>query len=409
MLFLTDPMARYKSRRAGQADPLLDFEVLGYIAAGTYGRVYKARERTTEPRLVAIKKFKTEKPGSDVVQFTGLSQSAYRELGLCRELHHPNVVELITTILYDKAIYLVFEYAEHDLLQLIQYHCSVNSSVASNPATAAALGSNASTVTPRMPSRLAPSVVKSILYQVCAGVAYLHANSVLHRDLKPANIMITRDGRVKIGDLGLARQFKQPLQSLYAGDKVVVTVWYRAPELLLGCRHYTPAIDMWATGCIFAEMLSLRPIFKGEEVTMAPNKNQGGSGFQRDQMDKMTKILGTPTPKTWPAITSTPEYRNLEAMPRYKWCLDEWHRHFDPHDPGSLALLQRLLDYNPDTRISALATMEDPYLDGVYKTNCFENQPVEYPSRRVSTSDVNMAAPPKRSQPQPQNGKKRRH
>lgn len=84
--------------------------------------------------------------------------------------------------------------------------------------------------------------VKSLLWQLLNGVAYLHENWVLHRDLKPANIMVTEGGTVKIGDLGLARLFWKPLQSLFMGDKVVVTIWYRAPELLLGSRHYTPAI-----------------------------------------------------------------------------------------------------------------------------------------------------------------------
>lgn len=120
------------------------------------------------------------------------------------------------------------------------------------------------------------SILKSVLWQLLNGVSYLHQNWIIHRDLKPANIMLTANGIVKIGDLGLARLFKDPLQSLYAGDKVVVTIWYRAPELLLGGRHYTPSIDLWAVGCIFAELLALRPIFKGEETKADNNFNNGG-------------------------------------------------------------------------------------------------------------------------------------
>ena len=111
--------------------------------------------------------------------------------------------------------------------------------------------------------------------------------------------MVTATGEVKIGDLGLARLFWKPLQPLFSGDKVVVTIWYRAPELLLGSRHYTPAIDLWAVGCIFAELLSLRPIFKGEEAKMDNKKNVP---FQRNQMQRIIDILGTPTSELRPLL-----------------------------------------------------------------------------------------------------------
>ncbi len=132
------------------------------------------------------------------------------------------------------------------------------------------------------------------MWQLINGVSYLHQNWVLHRDLKPANIMVSADGVVKIGDLGLARLFDNPIQSLFTGDKVVVTIWYRSPELLLGARHYTAAIDLWAVGCIYAELLALRPIFKGEEAKI---DNKKTVPFQRNQMQKIIEILGTPTSK----------------------------------------------------------------------------------------------------------------
>lgn len=99
---------------------------------------------------------------------------------------------------------------------------------------------------------------------------------------------------MKIGDLGLARLIYQPLQPLFAGDKVVVTIWYRAPELLLGAKHYNKAVDCWAVGCVFAELASLRPIFKGEEAKLDSKKNVP---FQRDQLLKIFEVLGTPTGK----------------------------------------------------------------------------------------------------------------
>lgn len=97
-----------------------------------------------------------------------------------------------------------------------------------------------------------------------------------------------------LGDLGLARLFYKPLQPLFNGDKVVVTIWYRAPELLLGSRHYTKAIDIWAIGCIFAELITLRPIFKGEEAKV---ENKKTVPFQKNQLQKIFEVLGNPTSK----------------------------------------------------------------------------------------------------------------
>lgn len=134
-------------------------------------------------------------------------------------------------------------------------------------------------------------VLKSLIYQLFNGLLYLHSCHILHRDLKPANILITSNGIVKIGDLGLARLCYEPLQPLFAGDKVVVTIWYRAPELLMGAKHYNKAIDCWAVGCVMAELASLRPIFKGEEAKLDSKKNVP---FQRDQLLKIFEVMGTP-------------------------------------------------------------------------------------------------------------------
>src|SRR5215469_1219891 len=275
------------------------YKIIGFISSGTYGRVYKAVGRNGQEGSFAIKKFKPDKEGEP--QYTGISQSAIREISLCSELAHANIVHTHEIILEDKCIFIVFEYAEHDLLQIIHHHTQQTSRANTMPP------SSQPTSSPAIPA----STIKSIMWQLLKGVAYLHKNWVMHRDLKPANVMVTSSGRVKIGDLGLARLFYRPLNSLFTGDKVVVTIWYRAPELLLGARHYTPAVDLWAVGCIFAELLSLRPIFKGEEAKL---DNKKSVPFQRDQMRRIVEVLGLPRKEDWPLLVSMPEYNQLSTL-----------------------------------------------------------------------------------------------
>lgn len=384
------------------------YRIVGFISSGTYGRVYKATAKNQDvtaaasagakPILqVAIKKFKPDKEGEQV-SYTGISQSAIREMSLCAELRHENVIRLVETLLEDKCIFMVFEYAEHDLLQIIHHH------------TTQPLG-------PRRP--IPATVVKSLLFQLLNGCHYLHTNWVLHRDLKPANIMVTNEGRVKIGDLGLARRFDKPLASLFGGDKVVVTIWYRAPELILGSYHYTPAIDLWAIGCIFAELLSLRPIFKGEEAKMDTKKTVP---FQRNQMQKIVEIMGMPTKERWSLITSMPDYPQLSSVrppsgdhhhhhhssrsyPTTS-SLQKWYTNTINHSTAASSsqkpespltnlgqegykLLAGLLEYDPQKRLTAAQALQHPFFSTGDRVlpNAFEGLKVEYPHRRVSQDD----------------------
>ncbi|KAE8380227.1 serine/threonine-protein kinase SSN3 [Aspergillus bertholletiae] len=357
------------------------YHIVGFISSGTYGRVYKALGKNGQKGEFAIKKFKPDKEG-EIIQYTGLSQSAIREMALCSELDHANVVQLEEIILEDKAIFMVFEYTEHDLLQIIHHHTQ-----------------------PHRHAIPAP-MVRSILFQLLNGLLYLHTSWVLHRDLKPANILVTSSGAIRIGDLGLARLFYKPLNSLFSGDKVVVTIWYRAPELLMGSRHYTPAVDLWAVGCIFAELLSLRPIFKGEEAKMDSKKTVP---FQRNQMMKIIEIMGLPTKDIWPGIVSMPEYSQLQSLamsrapshfPRssnlegwYQSCLKNggYATSSGAGTPGAdgYDLLSRLLEYDPTKRITAQEALEHPYFKngGPISANCFEGFEGKYPHRRVTQDD----------------------
>ncbi|RKP30834.1 Pkinase-domain-containing protein [Metschnikowia bicuspidata] len=401
---------------------LLKYLILGYIAAGTYGKVYKARSKfvsndnedsghsetadgflpgprpKTDPagddevQFYAIKKFKSDNHlsakaagaggqsghdinGNEVVNYTGISQSAIREISLCRELNHKNITKLMEIILENKSIYMVFEFFEHDLLQIIHSH--------SHPEI----------------KQIPEQTVKSLIWQVLNGVTFLHKNWILHRDLKPANIMVSSNGVVKIGDLGLARKFNNPLQSLYTGDKVVVTIWYRAPELLLGTRYYTPAIDLWAVGCILAELLSLRPIFKGEEAKIDMN-NKKTIPFQKGQLQKIFEILGTPTTEMWPNIQKYPDFFLFHKFfvhgnpSVYSPNLANWYKVIGGTNRNCLALLRELFQYDPSLRISADEALVHSFFleNSKVRENAFEGLDVKYPRRRIYTDDVDITS-----------------
>ncbi|KAI5954068.1 SSN3 [Candida margitis] len=436
---------------------LSTYQILGYIAAGTYGKVYKAKLRTTnvnakdgeekgklngnnggmnegsdgatfgdngrinkesvnnhvqerEPKegsapadekmvelqapsiqYYAIKKFKSDNHQSsnsknntagnatknlnreianEAAQYTGISQSAIREMSLCRELNNKNITKLADIILENKSIYMIFEFCEHDLLQIIHYHSH-----------------------PELKPIPLPTI-KSLTWQILNGVTFLHKNWIFHRDLKPANIMVTSNGCVKIGDLGLARKFNNPLQSLYTGDKVVVTIWYRAPELLLGTRHYTPAIDLWAVGCILAELLSLRPIFKGEEAKIDIN-NKKSVPFQRNQFQKIIEIMGTPNLKNWPSLNKYPEFVSFtqQITQNYSSNLSQWYKMIGGDNKQCLELLYGLLKYDPEVRLTAdQALVHNFFLELPKVTeNAFEGLNLKYPNRKIYVDDNDIS------------------
>ncbi|KAF7975597.1 hypothetical protein HWV62_9165 [Athelia sp. TMB] len=397
---VADPMRAYRAKRdAARRTVAASYHILGFISSGTYGRVYKAQSTApADGAVYAIKKFKPDKEG-DVITYTGISQSAVREIMLNRELVHENVVRLKEVILEEKSIYMVFEYAEHDFLQVIHHHSQVH----------------------RGP--LPPGVLKSLIYQLLNGLLYLHTLHILHRDLKPANILITRHGVVKIGDLGLARLSSAPLQPLFAGDKVVVTIWYRAPELLLGAKHYNRAVDCWAVGCVMAELASLRPVFKGEEAKLDAKKNVP---FQRDQLLRIFEVLGTPSEEAWPGVVDMPEYGAMKRLDRpvhllfmwrlrltimcrfedrlLAWCRPQGMPPRIAAQEG-YALLRGLFAYDPDARLDARGALAHRWFaeEPLPTANAFESATPKQipPHRRITTDDAPSMMPPT-AQPQTQ-------
>lgn len=193
------------------------FSKIEKIGEGTYGIVYKAKHKLTG-EIVALKRIRLDADSE------GVPSTALREISLLKELNHPNVVQLMEVVHVDKILYLVFEYLHQDLKKFME------------------------TINGDIPI----SLVKSYLHQLLKGIEYCHTNRILHRDLKPQNLLIDRYGRIKLADFGLARSFGLPTRSF---THEVVTLWYRAPEILLGSKLYTASVDVWSLGCIFAEMV----------------------------------------------------------------------------------------------------------------------------------------------------------
>ncbi|CAN1254532.1 Cyclin-dependent kinase E-1 [Linum perenne] len=334
---------------------LLQYNLIGKIGEGTYGLVFLAKIKSPANRgkSIAIKKFKQSKDGD------GVSPTAIREIMLLREITHDNVVKLVNVHINhnDMSLYLAFDYAEHDLYEIIRYHREKHN----HP--------------------INQYTVKSLLWQLLNGLNYLHSNWIMHRDLKPSNILVMGDGEehgvVKIGDFGLARIYQAPLKSL-SDNGVVVTIWYRAPELLLGAKHYTSAVDMWAVGCIFAELLTLKPLFQG-----------------LDQLDKIFKVLGHPTQEKWPTLVNLPHWQSdLQHIQGHKYETNQLHSivHLSPKS-AAFDLLSKMLEYDPQKRLTAAQALEHEYfrMEPLPGRNALvATQPgekvINYPVRPVDTN-----------------------
>ncbi|XP_068087402.1 cyclin-dependent kinase 19 isoform X2 [Hyperolius riggenbachi] len=306
--------------------------------------------------------------------FTTIS-AIQRPLMLLRELKHPNVIALQKVFLShsDRKVWLLFDYAEHDLWHIIKFHRASKAN--------------------KKPMQLPRSMVKSLLYQILDGIHYLHANWVLHRDLKPANILVMGEGpergRVKIADMGFARLFNAPLKPLADLDPVVVTFWYRAPELLLGARHYTKAIDIWAIGCIFAELLTSEPIFHCRQEDIKTS-----NPFHHDQLDRIFSVMGFPADKDWEDIRKMPEYPTLQKdFRRTTYANSSLIKYMEKHkvkpDSKVFLLLQKLLTMDPTKRITSEQSLQDLYFqeDPLPTSDVFAGCQIPYPKREFLNED----------------------
>ncbi len=196
---------------------------------------------------------------------------------------------------------------------------------------------------------LTPDQVKSFAYQLILGMNYCHSNRIIHRDLKPQNLLINSQGILKIADFGLARAFSLPVPK-YTHE--VVTVWYRAPEILLGSQKYAIPIDNWSVGCILAEMANNQPLFPGDS--------------EIDTIFRIFRKLGTPNEQVWPGISQLPDFK--DTFP--KWKPRPWEQisglQVGLTDPG-IDLMAKFLTYSPKDRLSCLRALDHPYFDDLDK------------------------------------------
>ncbi|XP_064361061.1 cyclin-dependent kinase 8 isoform X3 [Dromaius novaehollandiae] len=210
---------------------------------------------------------------------------------------------------------------------------------------------------------------------------------------KPANILVMGEGpergRVKIADMGFARLFNSPLKPLADLDPVVVTFWYRAPELLLGARHYTKAIDIWAIGCIFAELLTSEPIFHCRQEDIKTS-----NPYHHDQLDRIFNVMGFPADKDWEDIKKMPEHSTLMKDFRrntYTNCslIKYMEKHKVKPDSKAFHLLQKLLTMDPIKRITSEQAMQDPYFleDPLPTSDVFAGCQIPYPKREFLTEE----------------------
>ena len=293
------------------------FERIQEIGGGTYGIVEKCRDLETK-EIVAVKRIKNLYPEH------GFPYSTLREVNLLKSLNHDNIVNIKAVIQdedRDAGLHLVFEYCEYDIYALI--HCPEA-------------------------ERLESIIMKSLMKQFLVALQFLAVQGIVHRDLKPANMFVTRGGVLKLGDFGLARRLSRRGRMTHQ----MITIWYRPPEMLLGCQEYGPEVDIWSAGCILFEMATSKVLFQAKD------------GKEITTLYEIFKVCGRPTDENWP------EFKNLknnasvvskiQAFPEHS-CLNDILRQIPSEFEGLADLLSKMIVMNPRRRITAEDALNHPF------------------------------------------------
>ncbi|KAL7728808.1 hypothetical protein ACLKA6_004161 [Drosophila palustris] len=288
-----------------------NFQRAEKIGEGTYGIVYKACNNQTG-QDVALKKIRLEGESE------GVPSTAIREISLLKNLKHKNVVQLFDVVISGNNLYMIFEYLNMDLKKLMDKKKDV----------------------------FTPQLIKSYMFQILDALNFCHTNRILHRDLKPQNLLVDTEGNIKLADFGLARAFNVPMRA-YTHE--VVTLWYRAPEILLGTKFYSTGVDIWSLGCIFAEMIMRRSLFPGDS--------------EIDQLYRIFRTLSTPDESKWPGVTQLPDFK--AKFP--KWEASNVPSAIREHEAHEL--IMSMLCYDPNLRISAKNALQHTYFHNVQHVN----------------------------------------
>ena len=295
------------------------FEALNAIGHGAYGQVIRAKELSTGT-IVAVKELSSYTPRE------GIPITSLREIQTLKECKgQKHIVELLEVVMSDRRdsigpgkVALVLEFIEHDLLNLHE----------------------------DMDERWLLSEAKTLMLQLTSAVEFLHSHWILHRDIKTSNILMNNRGQLKLADFGSARYFGDPLPPNLT--QLVVTLWYRSPELLLGTTVYDEKVDVWSLGCVFGELIRKQPLMQGKT--------------ELDQISKIFELCGLPSDKTWPGFRRLPNAKSLN-IPKsgQNWGSAVGSQFATVLTNAGCDLLGSLLALDPDKRPSATDVLEHPF------------------------------------------------
>ena len=288
------------------------YEILGTVGEGAYGVVLKCRNKHSG-EIVAIKKFKESEEDAAVRKTT------VREVKLLKMLKHPNIVMLKEAFRRKGKLFLVFEYLEKNLLEVLEAH----------------------------PCGLDKEVIRRLIFQLCKSIAYCHSHHVIHRDIKPENLLVNRDFSLRLCDFGFARMHQASKTEL---TDYVATRWYRSPELLVGTTKYDKSVDMWAIGCIMSELIDGEPLFPGES--------------EIDQLYLIQQTLGDLTTEQLVLFESNVRFRGY-SMPTIAQPETLRRRFGHKVSKSALNFLTSLIQVDPEDRMEAALCLQHPYFAGL--------------------------------------------